>query len=494
MPILPTNTEYTDLDFDSMRARLVLLATSVFPDWTDFDNPRNMGNLFLEMDAFIVDAIAYIMEKSARESRVLTAAERKNMISLLRLINYELDPASAATVDETFSLQTPPLADVFFAAGTVVRTTDVTEPVEFRTVADAVILQGADPPEVTVSVENAEPQVQLVQSTLSPSQRVLLDRPPFVDVTLVTAGNGTYTQVATFFDSTATDLHFQVLVDQNDRATLLFGNGILGAIPEGSIEVEYKTGGGASGNVDLGTLTVVPGSFTDTEGRAVRVFATNAAKASGGDDRETVEQARVAGPASLRSLNRTVASDDFKTHSEAVPGVSRALILTSDEDLTIAENSGIVFVVPDGGGLPSQALKDAVLVQVTETFPPPITFRVSVSDPLYLAIDVEARVTFVDDVVKTDVRDDIRSALVDLFALDLEDTSPNPFVAFGAEGEGIVAWSDVFNAVRDTVGVRRIAPGDLKLNELVADVSVGLREFPTLGDVIVRDAQTGLPV
>ncbi len=34
--LLPDSVDYTDRDFDALRARLIALVQSVFPDWTDF--------------------------------------------------------------------------------------------------------------------------------------------------------------------------------------------------------------------------------------------------------------------------------------------------------------------------------------------------------------------------------------------------------------------------------------------------------------------------
>ena len=50
-------------------------------------------------------------------------------------------------------------------------------------------------------------------------------------------------------------------------------------------------------------------------------------------------------------------------------------MLTSNEDPGIAENTGILFVIPRGGGAPSAALKDAVKQQVTVVFPNTLTFQ-----------------------------------------------------------------------------------------------------------------------
>jgi hypothetical protein len=47
---LPESVDYTDKDFDALRARLIALIKSVFPDWTDFD-VASFGNLLVELYA-----------------------------------------------------------------------------------------------------------------------------------------------------------------------------------------------------------------------------------------------------------------------------------------------------------------------------------------------------------------------------------------------------------------------------------------------------------
>jgi hypothetical protein len=70
-------------------------------------------------------------------------------------------------------------------------------------------------------------------------------------------------------------------------------------------------------------------------------------------------------------------------------------MLTSNEDPTIAENTGILYVIPQSqapGAMPTPALKNLVLQQVTEVYPCTLTFQVSVQDPVYKTVDVAARI------------------------------------------------------------------------------------------------------
>ena len=55
MAAIPASVDYTDRDFDSLRARLIALVKSVFPDWSDFD-VASFGNVLLELFAEDSDA------------------------------------------------------------------------------------------------------------------------------------------------------------------------------------------------------------------------------------------------------------------------------------------------------------------------------------------------------------------------------------------------------------------------------------------------------
>jgi hypothetical protein len=164
MALLPNSLDYTDKDFDSLRLRLQNLIRSVFPDWTDF-NVASVGNILLELFAFVGDVLTFYQDNQARESRIITATQRKNIIALAKLLGFQLAGARAATADVQFTLGEPPAADVTLPAETVVRTQEVTDPVRFQLLAPVTIFKPADPPVATGAVENSEPQDKLFEST-----------------------------------------------------------------------------------------------------------------------------------------------------------------------------------------------------------------------------------------------------------------------------------------------------------------------------------------
>jgi hypothetical protein len=498
--LLPEPVDYTDKDFDALRARLISLIQSAFPDWTDFD-VASFGNVLLEMYAFVGDVLTFYQDNLARESRLVTATQRKNVMALARMLGYRLHGAQAATAQVELRLPQPPVAPVTIPAGTVVRTQEVTEPVRFQLLSPITLPAGANPPRVLALAENSKTHTQLFDARGLADLEVHLDFAPYLDGSArVTTPQGGFSEVESFLDSGPGDLHFVVSVDQNDRATLRFGNGVSGTPPSGTLTVAYKTGGGSAGNVDANRIVVIEGAFRDAHGNPVQVFVRNPEPASEGADRQTVASAKLLASESLRALTRSVAREDFEINARRLPGVARALMLTSNEDPSISENSGILYVIPKGGGPPTPALKNQVLRQVTEVYPCTLTFQVSVQDPVYRPISIDSRLFLRQGFSAAEVRDRIRERLAAYFRVSEPDGTPNPRVDFGfnlkdAEGNpvGEVAWSDIFDVIRDTLGVRKMSSArlDLTLNGLPADVKLSVREFPVLANVTLRNGDTG---
>lgn len=56
MALLPRNTDYSAKDFDTIRARLIQLVSSVFPTWTQFQ-VASFGMVLLEMFSWVGDVL-----------------------------------------------------------------------------------------------------------------------------------------------------------------------------------------------------------------------------------------------------------------------------------------------------------------------------------------------------------------------------------------------------------------------------------------------------
>jgi hypothetical protein len=509
MALLPTPIlDYTDKDFDSMRVRLISLIRQAFPDWTDF-NVANFGNILLEAYAFVLDVTGKYQDNQAAEAFLVKATQRKNLIALAKQIGFVPANAFAATADVTFTLGAVPANDVVIPEGTLVRTTDVTGAVEFRLLEDLTILAATNPPIGIGTVENSELVQDLFASNSLPNQEFSLSASPFLEIEALAATNGIYTQADNFLRSRPEDRHFVVIVDQNDRARVRFGNGVNGEIPVGTITVDFKTGGGSVGNVEAGDIDRIEGTFVDVLLNPVTVTVTNATQASGGLNRQSNESIRIQAPESLRVLTRTVAREDYEIAAETkISGVARALMLTADQDLSFDENSGTLFIIPQGGGTPTQTLLDEVAAIFTTRFedgglPKTVTFNLTTAGAVYKTINVFAVVYLHQGASPAGTRADIEDALERFFAVLNEDGSKNTEVDFGfnlkdVDGNpvGEIAHSRVFDQITAQPGVRKLGDSltEATLNGLHQDVTILLREFPQLGTVTLIDGDTGQPL
>jgi hypothetical protein len=522
--------DYTALDYTSSIDRAVELAKSRFPD-IDWDSALLPDRLFLEQIAKTREIGGFYLANAARNSRWGTCDQRRLQIPLAKQVGQSLRGATAARFTVTFSIVATTSGTVTLPAGTEVRTEEVVDPVRFQLLEALSIAVAAGTTTVTATVENSETHEDLFTSTDRPNQEIQLSQTPYLDGSaIVVASNGTYSLVDDFLDSEATDLHVTESVDNLDRATLRFGNGPSGAIPTGTLAVTYRTGGGAAGNVPAGAIMVLDGTFTDANGNAVTITVTNASTADVlGADRESVADARDRIPRAVRTVEVAVAREDFEDGALEVAGVARALCLTREEEVSVPVNTKILYIVPNDGGAPSDALKTAVKAQFLQQdgYPAP-PYRAAqneilrVQTPLYTTITPRARVYFRSGVTPAAGAAAIRAALTDFFApritaARLVELAPNiakaqsitkamgstliknPLVEFGynlqdADGEPFpgYAFSDIYNLIRDVPQVARIA-GDsegLLLNGVAQDVAIEAWGFPVLGDVTIIDAKT----
>lgn len=498
MALLPPTKDYTDQDFASLLVRVRKSIRSVFPEWDDAD-VADLGNILVEAFCHVGDVVLKVTSNNTREAFWEWVTQRRNILALCKMIGFTPRGNTASQVDLSFFLATPAVADIIIPAGTRVRTESIVEPVVFETTEEVVIEAGSTGP-VTVTAENSEAKTEFLTATGLMNFRARLTYTPFLDGSLVvTSTAGPWSLVENFLESTGTSQHFTVVVDQEDRATVQFGNGINGAIPNGPLTLKYKVGGGAKGRVEANKLRKLEALFQDTEGNVVALLVNNVEPSTQAQNRMSVEQIRYIAPLSLRTQERSVTNEDFEIHALQVPGVARALFLTAAQDPAVDENEGILFLVPEGGGTPTQDMLDAALEKVTVEKPKMTTFRVRAQSAVYLAVNVQAIVYFsADGEGKAVARARIQRRLESNFLISLADGTPNPTIDFGYKllGEDeeapSLAWSDVLNIIRDTTGVRKVGAGaeGLLLNGERSDLAIRMHDFPVLGTVTIIDGST----
>ncbi len=122
-------------------------------------------------------------------------------------------------------------------------------------------------------------------------------------------------------DRQPTDRNFITTIDEKDITTVRFGDGKHGArLPTGAenITTEYRSGIGKAGNVRPGQLSsLVGGTPGVTE-------VINPLQASGGADKERVNQARKNAPLAVKVLDRLISVQDYQDFARTYAGIGKA--------------------------------------------------------------------------------------------------------------------------------------------------------------------------
>ncbi|MCP4573336.1 MAG: hypothetical protein GY838_13355 [bacterium] len=510
--ILPADLDVQSRDFDSLRERLTRTIASVHPDWSD-TAVANFGNILLESGAFVGDVVDKYRSAQFAEAFFSVCTRRINGVKHARPLGYTFSGQTASTVDIQFSL-TGTYDDIPLTAGMIIRSASATNPARFQILADATIPAGNSA--FSVATENSQSHTKSFTSTDLADQRLLLDQTPFLEVVSVgdditpVGAPDPWAKVDNFLSSTNTDPHYMVLLSDNDRALVVFGDGTNGRIPSGVTTVNSKSGGGAI-SVDPGTLIVPEFSLTDALGAPVTFAVTNPLVASPGTARETLANAQRELPGQMTVNSRSVAQPDYGINAQRVSGVSKALILTSDQLAGIPENNGFLYLVARGAALASggyapttatTAQKDEVRALIEGTYKPTITFEYSVVDPVLTTINITAKVRLAQGAAPATVDAAIRSNLADFFAVELVDPDDSSLVVANADFKfgwemkdelggvrNIIAWSKLVNIVDNTTGVDEV---DKTTFVPIGNTTIPYNSIPVLGTVTLLNDRTGL--
>ncbi len=486
--------DVTARDYDSLYETLVQRTVTKFPrlPQTDF-NASNFYVVFADMFAGVGDGLNFYQDNQAQEMFWPTVRRRENAILLANLIGYRLTGATAAISILRFQLPRPALGSVIIPIRTQVKTNDPQRPLIFETITATEIPAGSL--FVDVDAENAQLQLEEFTATGEADEQITAARVPYIEKSVLVTVNGiNWTVVDDFFNSKTSDLHYVISLNEDDRLTVTFGDGNNGAlVPAGaSIELQYKIGGGAIGNVFADTIKVLDISFTDSFSNQVNVSVTNIIGAQAGNDRQTIGEARYRAPRSVKTNARTIADEDFEINATEVPGVSRARLFTSDNDATIAENSGFLYIVPKGGGIPTLTLRDAVYTYLTQVKPVGVGFILNVVAPSYTPISFVMKVFMKDNSFKTVALAALQLAFDYFFSETVLGTgddagSPNPLMDFERKffnSELVAIGQDAHIKIRNVI----------LSTDVQSTYTLTPEQFPVKGVLQFQDGDTGLPL
>ena len=341
--------DYNINGFDQYREALQNYLRSVYPlDYNNFA-ASDLGQMLLEMFAYMSSVLALRADMTANEMYIDTVKNEDNLKRLLELIGVSMKgpTASKATGLLTFPADVTPSFPVVI--NNSARSIQVINQRSNSPLTYTVTKQLTDgtldlfSQDLSLDATNFNGQVAsglfLVEGQFNTAQGVfrggvktrqtfeITDGPVIEGSIGVSSTEGTgngikYNEISNLFlASGGTTPVFEKTYTGGFGCVLTFGDGVRGRLPSpgANFVVTYRTGGGGNGNIAQGTLDTTVRCFnagTDP----IDATITNTTKGSGGNPPESVAHAKRYAPYFFRTQYRAVTGEDYNVLANSFVG------------------------------------------------------------------------------------------------------------------------------------------------------------------------------
>ena len=344
----PNLINFAATDFLSLRDNLLDYVRAVYPDDYQYFVESDLGIMLIELVSYMGATLSMKADMLANENFLSTARQRKSVKKLLELIGIRMrGPVSSAadvklTFDSDFTGQTGSVT-----LGPAQRVITTTSPEDgaaltftLYKVVNGLVDLANDTGNLLLDVENESTNSDGARNVFEnlviqegalvtdsgqfaateAQKRIPLTQSPVVEGSIQVFVNsneanaaGAYTEVdSVYFASGSSDKIFEIEYDDNYAATVVFGDGSVGVSPDdtASYFVTYRVGGGTRGNIAKNSLNY---TITGDKGGEVEGTLQNPQPATGGQNAETLEQAKRFAPLKFRAQDRLVTLEDYTT-------------------------------------------------------------------------------------------------------------------------------------------------------------------------------------
>jgi hypothetical protein len=435
---------YVTKDYASIRENLLkqigIITKGRYTNLNESDPLITIIELYMSM----VDNMLFYQDMMVQELYLPTAKQRRNVINLMRLIGYEFRGTAAATATITLNIMpnTFPVYPVTIKKGTQFAATSAltnkqllftstTEGKIFSASDQKIIplIQGAIKTESFTADGAASYKIRLSDNKIEKNSLIVkIDETNVNNTSLVP-----WSKVETFYNSNSTDTVYKVQIDEFSKASIIFGDGIFGKIPVNGakIYVEYIATDGSDGNIGQNAIISIISGYPyiyDGANKPAQLSIRTSTGSAGGEDPESIEEAKEAGLGQLFSQRRALTREDFLHLTEAISGVDKAIAWGETEesspDYRLMNLVKLVFfsekyadMYYNPASLSSyKSLRDNVVKpQLLEKVP--ITTKLSFIDPvivdIFMWLQIGVDTTRYDPTI---VADEVKSSLLDFYS------------------------------------------------------------------------------
>jgi hypothetical protein len=340
--------DYTSRDFTAIKADLVAMINSKTGKNWDPTDYSDLGHVLVESFAYMGDIMSHYLDKAANETSIDTAVKLDTLLAFANLYDYKPSGPTPAYVAVTFTNTSDKPIDIPIG-------TQVMAPlsygeysqVYFETIQSATALAAqatitlnayegmtvnTDRPDLIDPTYNKALPINLGTSDGTGNQKFNIYQTGVVDNSIYvyvgqSSAFSTWSYVENLLESSPTDNVFTTQRSSDGSMSILFGDGVNGAIPAANqtISSVFKTSVGLAGNVkslSITECTFVPGNLDPQASSYLSV--SNALAATGGANADSTENIRSKIKAAVSARRRAVTLKDYSNLALMVSQVGKA--------------------------------------------------------------------------------------------------------------------------------------------------------------------------
>jgi len=351
----PDLIDYNLNGFNDYRVALQNYLKSVYPlDYNNFA-ASDLGQMLLEMFAYMATTLTLRADMTANEMYIDTVKDRNNLSRLLELIGVSMKGPTASKATGKLTL---PVDKATYGGGTIVitennRRINVVNQRSGTPLTYSIMRQQDDGtlnvfskditiPNSSIATDGTVSNLMLLEGAVQSQtgtfgqdanrQTIVITNGPVIEgsigVSSTESGTGStggtyYNEISNLYVASGGNTPvFEKKYNQDMTATLFFGDGVRGRMPTpgANYVVTYRTGGGVNGDIARGTLntgiTILNGVNT------MNATIENTTKGSGGTTAETVAHAKRYAPYFFRTQYRAVTGEDYNALANSFVGTA----------------------------------------------------------------------------------------------------------------------------------------------------------------------------
>lgn len=489
--------DFTALDYETARRSILEYVATYYPnDFNDFV-ASNGFVILMDIISALTDKLALRNDFLANEAFLPTAVTSEAVENHLQLIGQRLRRQTPATTQIEVSVDRPIFTDVVVPAGAILSTTspdgselffevykgpgDFTSEIVIPAGKRGVVAWGVQgrfaPTFVETAIGGPNQRYDLIDDSILPD-------PIYVNVTFggnTSAWRVIQEPIQKFGpQDEVVEVQFFTTLEGQPIARFLFGDNLNGKAPiSGSrIEITYRSGGGAVGQIAAGAIDLARTIRLDSQ--SVSVNYRNISASQGGTDAETIEEAKRRAPKTYSLHTVVVTASDYVTFTNSFTHPHYGSIGKSAVILETSPNQNIVdlYVLSRGSdGLPvasTPQLKEALRSSLSSVNV--VTDEVRIKDGVIKAIDLEALIVLDRNSDARIIRNKVDQAFTTFFSLDNFDLGEPLYISNlidTVEQIDGVRYIDLRSPNRNVLASGKLAGSDPNF--------VGVNEIITLG-------------